>query len=111
MSDFDLGEIQTSDVSGIDAMFEREASEEASLKIEGPIGLDALFEREPNIITATQKGRKKVASLGDLKGFIRLSAETLIHRSERDLWSLGKEADGQFYIQRLFDDGGEPLKG
>lgn len=111
MSDFDLGEIQTGVGSGIDAMFERDASEEAALKIEGPVGLDALFDREPNLVTVSQKGRKKLASLGDLKGFIRLSAETLIHRSERDLWSIGKEADGQFYIQRLFDDGGEPLKG
>lgn len=111
MSDFDLGEIQTADASGIDAMFEREASAETPLKIEGSAGLDALFEREPHILMANQKGRKKVASLGDLKGFIRLSAETLIHRSERDLWSLGKETDGQFYIHRLFDDGGEPLKG
>lgn len=111
MSDFDLGEIQTADASSIDALFEREASAEAPIKIEGDAGLDALFATEPSLVMASQKGRKVVASLGDLKGFIRLSAETLIHRSERDLWSIGKEADGQFYIQRLFDDGGEPLKG
>ena len=88
MNDFDLGDIQ----------------------ISGQSGIDALFEREPEMIQA-KSGRKKVASLGDLSGFIRLSAETLIHRSEKDLWSISKEADGEFYIQRLFDDNGEPLKG
>lgn len=88
MSDFDLGDIQVSGHSGIDSM----------------------LELEPTIVTA-HKGRRKVAKLADLKGFTRVSAETLIRRSEQDLWSLGKEADGQFYIQRLFDDGGEPLKG
>jgi len=87
MADFDLSDIQVS----------------------GQSGIDSLLEREPGIVTA--RGRKRVASLADLKGFTRISSETLIHRSEKDLWSLSKEADGQFYIQRLFDDGGEPLQG
>ena len=42
---------------------------------------------------------------------MRISAETLIHKSTTDLWALKKEADGKFYIERLFDDNGEPLKG
>jgi len=108
MSDFDLGNMEVSGGSGIDALFEREAS---APEVKGAAGLDALFEREPQIVTAGTKGRRKVASLGDLEHFVRLSAETLIHRSEKDLWSLSKEADGAFYIQRLFDDSGEPLKG
>ena len=107
MADFDLSDIQISAGSGIDTLFEREANQP---EITGKVGLDALFDREPSIITAS-KGRCKVAGLTDLEPFIRLSAETLIHRSERDLWSLSKEADGEFYIQRLFDDSGEPLKG
>lgn len=85
--DFDLGQIQTS----------------------GATGLDALFQREAHILST--KGRVKVASLRDLAGFVRLSAETLIHKSDRDLWALKKEADGNFFIERLFDDNGAPLKG
>lgn len=107
MADFDLGDIQVSGGSGIDSMFEREAQQ---TEVTGKVGLDALFDQAPHIVSAS-KGRRKVASLGDLEGFLRLSAETLIHRSERDLWSISKEADGDFYIQRLFDDSGEPLKG
>ena len=89
MSDFDLSDIQVSGASGI----------------------DALLEREPEMVLANKSSRRKVASLSDLQGFVRLSAETLINKSQRDLWSIDKESDGNFYIQRLFNDNGEPLKG
>lgn len=82
------------------------------MEVTGATGLDALFEREPHILKPLPKGsRVRVASVQQLDGFVRLSAETLIHKSDRDLWSLRKEADGQYYIERLFDDNGEPLKG
>jgi hypothetical protein len=89
MADFDLGNMMMS----------------------GAVGLDAMLQREDHILKPHGSGRKKVASMGDLQSFIRLSAETLIHRSERDLWALKKEADGQYFIERLFDDNGEALKG
>jgi hypothetical protein len=89
MADFDLGQIQVS----------------------GATGLDALFQREAHILSPNSKSRVKVASLHDLSPFIRLSSETLIHKSNRDLWALKKEADGNYFIERLFDDNGEPLKG
>jgi hypothetical protein len=88
MIDYDLGQIQSSGASGI----------------------DALFEREPQLV-ATHRPKIRVASLSQLSGFQRVSAETLIHKSDRDLWSLKKEGDGKFYIERLFDDNGTPLKG
>ena len=88
MADFDLGQIQTSGASGI----------------------DALFEREPQMIMAARPKRMRVASLQQLVGFQRVSAETLVHKSNRDLWSLKKEGD-KFYIERLFADNGQPLKG
>lgn len=90
MADFDLGKMQVS----------------------GAVGLDAMLQREEHILRPHKaSGRKKVASVGDLRPFVRLSADTLIHKSERDLWSLKKEADGQYFIERLFDDNGEPIKG
>ena len=81
------------------------------VEMSGASGLDALFQREAQILSPHAKGRTKVASLRDLSPFIRLASDTLIHRSNRDLWSLRKEADGTFFIERLFDDTGKPLKG
>lgn len=68
-------------------------------------------ETQKRTVTAAMKARTKVASIGQLAPFMRLSADTLIHKSQRDLWTLRKEADGNFYIERLFDDNGSPLKG
>lgn len=94
MSDFKLGEIQG-----------------------GASGMDAFFEREPQVITPlgqkvaaiAKPPRVKVGSLTQLDGFHRLSAETLIHKSTNDLWSIKQESDG-YYIERLFQDG-PPVKG
>lgn len=90
MADFDLGQIQTV----------------------GSSGIDALFEREKALVTPqkTASGRRMVASLRDLTGFVRTSGETLVNKSNRDLWTIKKEGE-QFYIERLFDDTGSPLKG
>lgn len=89
MSDFDLSQIEPSGASGIDALFKREAQ----------------------LVTPPPSMRRRVASLRDLEPFTRLSADTLIHKSERDLWAISKASDGKFYVERLFDDNGSPLKG
>jgi hypothetical protein len=94
MSDFKLGDIQG-----------------------GASGMDAFFEREPQMITppgqkvaaVAKSPRVKVGSLTQLNGFHRLSAETLVHKSTNDLWSIKRENDG-YYIERLFQDGA-PVKG
>lgn len=100
MKDYDLGAVET-----------------------GSSGLDAFFASEPEIVTPTttptaptqktaaSKGRVKVGSLQQLQGFDRLSAETLVHKSTQDLWTIRKEADGDYYIERLFQDDGTPIKG
>lgn len=80
------------------------------LQTQGAPGIDALFAQHPQLVQATQN-RRIVGSCSELMGFRRISAETLIHKSNNDLWTLKKEADGKFYIERLFDDNGEPLKG
>jgi hypothetical protein len=53
---------------------------------------------------------RRIASLQDLNGFVRVSSETLVHKSEKDLWVIKKDKTG-FVIERLFDETGEPLKG
>lgn len=74
-------------------------------------GIDALFQREAQLVTPPKTMRRRVASLQDLRPFQRLSEDQLIHKSDRDLWTIKKEGDGKFYIERLFDDNGSPLKG
>lgn len=61
--------------------------------------------------TAAVAKRIRVASLGDLSGFLRLagSDDTLVHKATKDLWSVKKDSQG-YLIERLFTDSGAPLK-
>jgi len=53
----------------------------------------------------------KVANLGDLHAFLRISTDTLVHKAERDLWRIGEDSKGQVVIERLFDPNSkEPIK-
>lgn len=45
----------------------------------------------------------KVSSM-DLTDFMKVSDDTLVHRSNRDLWKMYKDADGNVFINRLFDE-------
>jgi len=51
----------------------------------------------------------KVASLGDLSNFFRLSSDTLVHKAEKDLWRISED-NGQVVIERLFDPSGQPIR-
>lgn len=55
--------------------------------------------------------RRVIASLGDLDEFLRVASagSDLVHKATRDLWSL-KVSDGEYVIERLFDETGKPLK-
>jgi len=54
--------------------------------------------------------RKKIGSVSDLLDFIHVGANTLIHKSKKDLWSLQTDKKGNSYIERLFDDNERPLE-
>lgn len=57
------------------------------------------------------KGRKRVASMADLDGFVRVAGtNTLIRKSEQDLWELKEDDDGEMVVEPLYDDDGEPLR-
>lgn len=79
-----------------------------SIEVQGSTGLDSFLAKNPEIITPPV--RKKVASLQDLSGFVRLSNETLIHKADRDLWAIRRQTDGSMFVERMFDDNGNPLK-
>lgn len=83
-------------------------------------GIDSFFESNPEVITplgvkvaAVQKvmtEQRKIGSLSQLKGFVRIASDALINKSTNDLWALRKNGDS-YVIERLFQDGGKPLKG
>lgn len=80
----------------------------STFEVQAASGLDALFEREPQMVTP--KNRIRLASVQDLKPYQRLSTETLIHKSEKDLWAIKRQGDGSMFIERMFDDNGKPLR-
>lgn len=79
----------------------------SDIQLTASSGLDTVIENNPALLTPPR--RVRVASLQKLASFTRLSEDLLIHKSQRDLWSLQKEGD-KYYISRLFDDNGTPVK-
>lgn len=61
--------------------------------------------------TAAVARRVRVASLGDLTGFLRLAGtdDTLVHKATKDLWHVQRDGGG-YLLERLFDDNGSPLR-
>lgn len=58
----------------------------------------------------TANNYRRVVRSMDLGEFLRVaSSDDLVHKATRDLWSM-KEEDGEFVIERLFDETGRPLK-
>jgi hypothetical protein len=134
-TDFDMSQIDLGSGADIDGFLSSPADEQGGIYTTGSIlqnimpkvaskddfelgaiqgqgspGLDALFDQQPQLLQA-RSGRRFVASCSDLKAFVRISSDTLVHKSNNELWALRKEADGKFYVERLFDDNGSPLKG
>lgn len=73
-------------------------------------GLDA-FLAPPDDKKVALSNNKRIASLGDLSDFLRLSKDTLVHKSEKDLWRISEDKKGQVIIERLFNpETKEPLK-
>lgn len=71
-------------------------------------GLQALYHDRRS--AAPKRETMRVASVSNLQGFTRIASDTLIRHAERDLWSIKEGEDGEFIIDRLFDDDGNPLK-
>lgn len=111
MSDFDLGSLQISG-AGLDA-FLGDNPEVVTPLVAGT--KKTVIQQDPTGQAGTKKaaarGRRKIASLEQLSGFIRTAEDTLVHKSDRDLWALRKDGSGEFYIERMFDEAGAPLKG
>lgn len=63
-----------------------------------------------SVLERKKIGLRKIGSLDDLEGFIRLSNDTLISKAEKDLWRVEEDEDGGLTIYRLFDSTDFPLK-
>lgn len=54
------------------------------------------------------------SSLGDISALFSQASggrvDELVHHATKDLWSFKQNDEGQFVIERLFDESGEPLK-
>ena len=56
--------------------------------------------------------RVRIASASDLKGFVRVASNKLVHISQQDFWKLAKDSEtGEYYLERLADDSEGPIKG
>jgi hypothetical protein len=65
----------------------------------------------PTVTRTANAYRMNVTAMGDLTDFLKSAGggDDLIHKSSKDLWKLSK-SDGEFVIERLFDETGKPLK-
>lgn len=52
----------------------------------------------------------KISSLADMFNFGRVADDVLVHKSNKDLWTIEADDKGQVHITRLFDNNGEPLR-
>ena len=70
---------------------------------DAPNGLDGAF------LSLTERVR---VSKRVMTAFSRLGGDSsvLVHKAERDLWSLEKDPTGSVFVRRLFDETGEPLR-
>lgn len=59
---------------------------------------------------ALRTGSIRVASVSQLDGFTRVSSNTLVRMSEKDLWEIKEDDNGDYVVERLFDDDGNPLE-
>lgn len=76
-------------------------------------GMDSFLggsEGDAEIEGSSLPDKMRVASVGQLSGFVRVANDTLVRKSERDLWSLKRTEEGEWEIERLFDEDGNPLK-
>lgn len=101
LADFDMSKV-SSESTGMDYFLSESDSTSANIDLFG--GRSASTEE-------VNQGRIRVGSVEQLKGFTRVAnSDTLVRMSEQDLWEIKEGDDGEFLIERLFDEDGKPLK-
>jgi hypothetical protein len=80
----------------------------SNMQMQGTPGMDDFIAREPAVVTP-KTARVKIASIADLAGFTRIGLDTLVHKADKDLWTIRKQTDGSMFVERMFNDDGKPL--
>ena len=65
----------------------------------GNDNLELLFKTK----TASRKKTSKIVKLSDLDNFLKVGNDLLIHKSDRDLWAMETDDNGDITISRLFE--------
>jgi len=61
--------------------------------------LDNLFKNKK----ASRKKVSKIVKIADLDNFTKIGENLLVHKSDKDLWAMEKDDDGNIVISRLFE--------
>lgn len=102
LSDFDMGDMGAKS-SGMDDFLNEDYNAEEEDIFEG--------HRKTSQSDDLEQDRFKVSSVEDLSGFQRIAnTNKLIRESERDLWALEEDDDGEFTLERLYDGDGNPVQ-
>ena len=70
----------------------------------------SFFTTEKMTLIFDFRQKVRVASKDDLRGFLKVAKDKLIHMSSQDFWELGQDEDGSYFITRLADDSQGPIK-
>jgi len=77
-------------------------NESLSLKGASMINLNPNTKNLDNFLSPPSE-TKKISNM-DLSDFLKLSDDTLVHKSRNDLWKIVKTSEGEIHIQRLFNE-------
>ena len=74
--------------------------------LKGASMIQDLGHKEGSAVDSFLSPNKEIIKLSslDLTEFMKVSDDTLIHKSKKDLWKMLKDKEGNVYIQRLFDE-------
>lgn len=74
-------------------------------------GMDEFIEPKKAESQEKLPDKVKLAGLGDLSNFFRISNNTLVHKSEKDLWRISESEKDGCFIERLFNpETKEPIR-
>lgn len=71
--------------------------------LEGIDKLGSLPEESSGLDDFLSEDVIKLSSFSQLRDFLRIGDDTLVHKAEKDLWRITEGKNGEAVIERLFD--------
>lgn len=75
---------------------------------EGAVQKAIALAKSKGFVTSPEQTR--LAFTDDLFGFEKLSSDSLVHKSSRELWTIKMGDAGETFIEKQFDDQGAPVR-